>query len=204
MEKKEKKLPLIVNQNKREEPDAKPVPYKFGADSFARYSNAKNPFVGQVLPKEGTLSKVDPHKMQSLFHHAREIKQYQVKYPTDRVPHSRRKIVGTQEQSPPQSSVFHKKDLKENTLKLEASIQTFFRHVLARLQNEPNDLPLVVNELIPLFLEFQVKIKIYDAFRTFYSIEQFLETLSTIAEGNDLENFEMFCSAIFGFYSQFQ
>lgn len=203
-EKKKTEVPLILQQNQRREKNATARPYQFGADTFERYSNSKNPFLERALQGEKTTTPLNPSKVQSLFQHLREKNQYQLAFPTERVAHYRRKITGHQVKNHQIPKFLQQKELKENTPKLEASIQTFFQHILARLRYNPHELSTIVNELVPLFLEFQIRIKVFDAFRTFYSVEQFLDTLAKISEGNDLENFDFFCSALFGFYSQLQ
>ncbi|MDP6730066.1 MAG: hypothetical protein QF675_08830, partial [SAR324 cluster bacterium] len=75
-------------------------------------------------------------------------------------------------------------------------------HVLNRLKEDPNQLASLVNEMVPMFLKHEVRVRIYPAYRQFQGFEQFLETLEKINEDFEIENFELFCSALFGFYSQ--
>ena len=51
-------------------------------------------------------------------------------------------------------------------------------------------------------VENQIRIRIFPAYRQFQSFEQFLDTLEQIREDVEIENFELFCSALFGYYSQ--
>ena len=206
MEKKEAPIvPLILQQNKKKIAQETPRPYQFGADTYERYMNRKNPFLGRLLSEKPTPIHLNSQQVEALFQFLNEHKQYQMAYPTEKAPHQKRKIAPPLEKfSKSQQSFVPPQKLKEDSQRLGLSIQTFFKYVLGRLQSDSDSLPLLVNELLPLFLEHQIQIKIYDAYRNFYSEEQFLETLKKISEGEDIENFEFFCSALFGYYSQFQ
>ena len=90
--------------------------------------------------------------------------------------------------------------LKEDKRKLEVYIQSFFSHFLKRLGEEPGELPVIINELVPFFVEHQIRIRFYEAFRQIRAVEDLITTLEKISSDNELENFELFCSAIFVFY----
>lgn len=201
--KEEPTVPLILQQNKKKIPQAKPRPYQFGADTYEHYR--KNPFAERSLVGAPSPIHLNNQQVEALFQYLHEQKQYQLAYPTEKAPHQKRKIAPPAGSFPkPQTPFVQTKNLKEDSHRLALAIETFFKYVLGRLENDCGELPLLVNELVPLFLEHQIKIKIYDAYRSFYSEEQFLETLKKISEGEDIENFEFFCSALFGYYSQFQ
>ncbi len=202
--KKEPVVPLILQQNKNKVPGTKPCPYQFGANIYEQYTNRQNPFIDRVLSAQQAPSALAPEKVQALFQHLQGQGQYQLAHPTKRSPHHKRKIVDRKEPVEKKTIFSHPETLREDTNKLKSAIDTFFQHVLGRLRYDTNELSLIINELVPLFLEYQIQIKVYDAFRTFYSTEQFLETLTKISQDNELENFEFFCSALFGFYSQLQ
>lgn len=204
-EKKPPIVPLILQQNKNKVSHEKPRPYQFGADTYERYINRKNPFLDRVLKSAPTPLQLDSQQVQALFQHLKGQAQYQIAYSTERPPHQKRKIATPITNTPQKETDFvNSQKLKEDSYRLGFAIQTFFKSVLGRLQNDVGELPLVVNELVPLFLEHHIKIKIYDAYRSFYNEEQFLATLEKISEEEDIENFEFFCSALFGYYSQFQ
>ncbi|MBF0279331.1 MAG: hypothetical protein HQM13_16160 [SAR324 cluster bacterium] len=197
-------VPLILQQNKKKESYRKTPPYQIGADTYDRYINRKNPFLERVLAGEPVPSQLDTEKAQALFQYFRDQKQYRLAFPTEQVPHKKRKIIKPQSAPPKEGEFVRSETLKEDLNRLRPSIQTFFKHILDRLENDLNELSLIVNELVPLFIEHRIRIKIYDAYQTFYSGDQFLAALKKISEDDDLENFEFFCSALFGYYSQFQ
>ncbi len=197
-------MPLILQQNKKKETEQKLRPYQVGADTYERYRNNKNPFLERVLIGDPAPSNLDPKKAQALFQYFREQKQYQMAFPVERAPHYKRKIFNQKENLQKDAKFINPEKLKEDLNRLGPSIQIFFKYILNRLHNDLNELSLIVNELVPLFIEHRIQIKIYDAYRIFYSGEQFLATLVKISQDDDLENFEFFCSALFGYYSQFQ
>ncbi|MBF0287156.1 MAG: hypothetical protein HQM14_05000 [SAR324 cluster bacterium] len=202
--KKEPVVPLILQQNKNKVSGKKPCPYQFGADIYEQYANRQNPFIDRVLSAQQTPSQLAPEKVQALFQYLQGQGQYQLGLPTKRSPHHKRKVVDQKEPAEKKPMFSNVETLKEDSTKLKSAIDTFFQHVLGRLRYDADELSIIINELIPLFLEYQIQIKVYDAFRIFYSTEQFLETLTKISQDNELENFEFFCSALFGFYSQLQ
>ena len=80
-------------------------------------------------------------------------------------------------------------------------MQGFFTQVLKRLGEEPGGLAVIINELVPLFVEHQIRVRFYDAFRQIRNMDDLRITLKKISNDSELENFELFCSALFIFYS---
>ena len=77
----------------------------------------------------------------------------------------------------------------------------FCNHFLQRIKHNNQDLNLIINEIIPLFVRHKIRIRFYEAFRQISNIEDLIITLENICNDFELENFELFCSAIFVFYS---
>ena len=200
--KKTKKIPLLLNQNPQKR-GVSPLPYQYGADTYEIYSNVKNPFLSRILASEAEPLNLEPKKAQALFQ--RLYDKYQISFPTNFSPYSRRKVAVDEKIGDPKKAEFvEPQTLKENEQKLYNFIKIFFDSVLERLKDDPYSLPWVVNELIALFMEQQIKIKIYDAYRQFQNWDAFMNSLEQISQDYELENFELFCSALFGFYSQLQ
>ena len=74
--------------------------------------------------------------------------------------------------------------------------------VLSEIREDPFRLTKLVQDLARLFEEQDIRIRVYDAYRTFKTFDQLLVTLTRISEDTEIENFELFCSALVGFYSQ--
>ncbi|MBF0351063.1 MAG: hypothetical protein HQM11_08515 [SAR324 cluster bacterium] len=207
--KKNKPPPLLINQEPRKPQGITPLPYQFGKDTYEVYLNTKNPFIARILVPEPEPLTLAPEKARALFKQFQDSPQYQLVYPTRSSPYQRRKVkpssvpLSSENKShPPVFSIPRK--LAEDGTRTQEYIQHFFESLLKRLKDDPYSLPWIVNELVPLFMEHQIRIKIYTAFQQFHDWNQFMQTLEQITENHDLENFEMFCSALFGFYSQLQ
>ena len=209
--------PLILKQTSHNTKGTQARPYDFGAETYDVYSNLKNPFMVGILAADTERIQLDPIKTQNLFQQIEKDSTYSLEYPLNISAHRKRKLSSTQQLSstgenktvtvggdklktasmeylPPEK-------LKEDKRKLEVYIQSFFSHFLKRLGEEPGGLPVIINELVPLFVEHQIRIRFYEAFRQIHVMSDLISTLEKISSDNELENFELFCSAIFVFYS---
>ena len=127
---------------------------------------------------------------------------YRVNFPGAGSAHQKRKVTPGKSSTNSGNGYQETLLLPENQVKLQTAIEAFFHYVLTLLREDPNQLATLVNDLLPLFLKFEIRIRIYPAYRQFSGFETFLETLEKINEDFEIENFELFCSALFGFYSQ--
>ena len=209
--------PLILKQTSHNTKGTQARPYDFGAETYDVYSNLKNPFMVGILAADTERIQLDTIKTQNLFQQIEKDSTYSLEYPLNISAHRKRKLSSTQQLSstgenktvtvggdklktasmeylPPEK-------LKEDKRKLEVYIQSFFSHFLKRLGEEPGGLPVIINELVPLFVEHQIRIRFYEAFRQIHAMDELITTLEKISSDNELENFELFCSAIFVFYS---
>jgi hypothetical protein len=209
--------PLILKQTSHNTKGTQARPYDFGAETYDVYSNLKNPFMVGILAADTERIQLDTIKTQNLFQQIEKDSTYSLEYPLNISAHRKRKLSSTQQLSstgenktvtvggdklktasmeylPPEK-------LKEDKRKLEVYIQSFFSHFLKRLGEEPGGLPVIINELVPLFVGHQIRIRFYEAFRQIHAMDELITTLEKISSDNELENFELFCSAIFVFYS---
>ncbi|MEE8436185.1 MAG: hypothetical protein V3S64_15475, partial [bacterium] len=85
-------------------------------------------------------------------------------------------------------------------LRLPWMIEVFFNSVLSRLKNNPGHFKGVVEELMQQFQQDRVRIKIYDAYRTFANWDDLMRTVREIAKYPAPETFDLFCSALFAYY----
>jgi len=200
--KEKQKTPLILEQNPRNIKGTQALPYEFGREIYEVYSNQKNPFLGRILGSEVPPLDLDPKKAGALVQEIGTDQGYRVHFPGSGSAHQKRKV--TKGSSVPTKGKGYEQQahLPENQVRLQTAIEAFFHHVLNRLKEEPNQLASLVNEMVPMFLKHEVRVRIYPAYRQFQGFEQFLETLEKINEDFEIENFELFCSALFGFYSQ--
>jgi hypothetical protein len=209
--------PLILKQNSHNTKGTQALPYDFGAETYDVYSNLKNPFMVGILASDTERIQLDPIKTQNLFQQIEKNSTYTLEYPLNISAHRKRKLTSNQQVSSAERNktttveegklktasmeYLPREKLKEDKRKLQVYIQSFFSHFLKRLREEPGELPVIINELVPLFVEHHIRIRFYEAFRQLHSMEDLITTIEKISSDFELENFELFCSAIFVFYS---
>jgi hypothetical protein len=209
--------PLILKQTSHNTKGTQALPYDFGAETYDVYSNLKNPFMVGILASDTERIQLDPIKTQNLFQQIEKNSTYTLEYPLNISAHRKRKLTSNQQVSSAERNktttvgegklktasmeYLPREKLKEDKRKLQVYIQSFFSHFLKRLREEPGELPVIINELVPLFVEHHIRIRFYEAFRQLHSMEDLITTIEKISSDFELENFELFCSAIFVFYS---
>ena len=209
--------PLIIKQAPINTKGTKSLPYNFGSDTYSVYSNLNNPFMVGILNSDTDTIQLDPIKTQSLFQQMEKKSTYSIDYPLNISAHKKRKITspikhsGDQKEKNLTASEMMIKDasieylpkekLKENKRRLSAHIENFFYHLLKRLGEHPGELPVIINELVPLFVENKIRIRFYKAFHQIRDLPELIKTLKKISDDCEIENFELFCSALFVFYS---
>ena len=209
--------PLIIKQAPSNPKGTKSLPYNFGSDTYSVYSNLNNPFMVGILNSDTDTIQLDPIKTQSLFQQMEKKSTYSIDYPLNISAHKKRKITSaiqrsaeekeknlstskmSQKDSP--SEYLTKEKLKEDKRRLSAHIENFFYHLLKRLGKHPGELPAIINELVPLFVENKIRIRFYKAFHQIRDLPELIKTLKKISDDCEIENFELFCSALFVFYS---
>lgn len=204
-EEKKSRTPLILKQQPRFSSWTTAAPNPVGTQTYRHFTNPKNPFEIRRLAALKEMLELDPETAARLFTRLSEQGNYQVHYGDDGPSHQKRRMVsGPAAKSSPSPVYPAQSKLKEDQQRLRPFIKTFFEHIMGRLRDHPEHLPWIVNELVPLFEQQQIKLKIYDAFRQFNSWYQFINTMEKLSEDYELENFEMFCCALFGYYSQWK
>lgn len=84
--------------------------------------------------------------------------------------------------------------------KLPWLINDFFKSILSRLGADPGCFDDVVNDLLHLFKENSVKVKLYEAYYNFEDWDDLMETLEEISHYPSPETFDLFCSALLTYY----
>ena len=197
------RVPLIVRQRPRNlGASSKPVPYQPPADTYDLFSNPKSPFLQRSVTAPTEQTKLSSEKLQSLFEKMQEKGgSYRLAYPSAKGAHEKRRIApGT---VPGKSPTYgNHLDSFEAPQRLQHFVQLFMEQVLSDLKENPFSLTKLVQDLATLLEDQEIRIRVYDAYRTFKSFDQLLDTLTRISEDTEIENFELFCSALVGFYSQ--
>ena len=209
--------PLLINQVQKKIKVKKTLPYEFGNETYEVYSNPKNPFMVGILTADTDRIKLDPVNTQNLFQQLESSSTYSIEYPQNISAHRKRKLSSQKETLSGEQSnenfvrkfkvknisseYLSKEKLKEDKISLQTYIKSFCNHFLQRIKNNHQELNLIINEIIPLFVRHKIRIRFYEAFRQISNIEDLIITLEKICNDFELENFELFCSDFFVFYS---
>ena len=209
--------PLIIKQTPSNPKGTQSLPYNFGSETYSVYSNLNNPFMVGILAADTDTIQLDPIKIQSLFQQMEKKSTYSIEYPLNISAHKKRKVTSAVQRSAEEkgkkpkaseimmkgasSEYLPKEKLKEDKRKLSVYIENFFDHLLKRLGEHPGELPAILNELVPLFLEHKIRIRFYKAFHQIRNLPELIKTLTKISDDCELEKIELFCSALFVFYS---
>ena len=211
--------PLILKQNPKNIKGTKSLPYDFNSETYDVFRNSKNPFMVGILAAETDKIRLDPIKAQSLFQQLEKESPYSFEYPLNISAHRKRKfspetkpflddaeseaesVVSDSKLKMASSEYLPREKLKENKRRLNVYIQGFFSYVLKRFSEDPDELAKIINEIVPLFVENQIRVRFYQAFSQIRSNDDLNTTLEKISKDVELENFELFCSALFAFYS---
>ncbi len=197
------RVPLIVRQRPRNVgASSKPVPYQPPADTYDLFSNPKSPFLQRLVTAPTEQTKLSSEKLQSLFEkNAGE--RWLLSTCLSLCKRCARKTTHRSRNCAWQiSNLWESLDSFEAPQRLQQFVQLFMEQVLSDLKEDPFSLTKLVQDLATLFEEQEIRIRVYDAYRTFRSFDQLLDTLTRISEDTEIENFELFCSALVGFYSQ--
>ena len=209
--------PLIIKQASSNPKGTKSLPYNFGSDTYSVYSNLNNPFMVGILNSDTDTIQLDPIKTQSLFQQMEKKSTYSIDYPLNISAHKKRKITSPNKRPDDEkgknltasemmikdasNEYLPKEKLKEDKRRLSAHIEIFFGHLLKRLGEHPGELQTIINELVPLFVENNIRIRFYKAFHQIQNLPELIKTLRKISYDCEIENFELFCSALFVFYT---
>ncbi len=209
--------PLLLKQVNKNTKGKKSLPYEFGKDTYGVYSNQKNPFMVGILAADTDRIKLDPINTQNLFQQFEKSSTYTIEYPLNISAHRKRKVslskktfseeknqknfIRNLKINEASQEYLSKEKLKEDKIKLQTYIQSFCNHFLKRIKDNRHEFAIIINEMVPLFVKHQIRIRFYEAFRQITTIDDLISTLEKICSDFELENFELFCSALFVFYS---
>ena len=196
-------LPPILKNRKKPSSKQTIPSYEFGSTSYEQYNNENSIFLERknaLVNQEAKLTSEEAQQLLKMLADSGYL--LATAYGADS-PYEKRKV-SVASPSVRQPIFLPTKRLPENSAKLRQMIRLFFHHVLTRLHDDANQIYWIVNEIAPMLKKNGIRIKIYTAFQMFQTFDAFLETLESLTFDDEIENFEFFCSALFGFYSQLQ
>ena len=90
--------------------------------------------------------------------------------------------------------------LSGDAYKLPWMVHEFFASTLKRLKDNPGEFDGVVEELVELFHENQIRIRLYEAYYAFRDWDHLMDTLEEVSRYPSPETFDLFCSALLTYY----
>jgi hypothetical protein len=168
------------------------------------YRQTRNPFVERAIATPARKLERSPADMQRLFRffgrRAHDHDRYAVAPANAEAPYARRGLAHPPPPAQPAPAFLRPERLPGDSRRLPWMVDHFFRAVLQRLREHPGAFVTVVEELLEQFRADGIRIKIYEAYRTFHDWDDLLSTLEEIARYPAPETFDLFCSALFAYY----
>lgn len=181
---------------------AAPREVAFGPNDaiYHLYRQTRNPFLERAIApatKKLERSAEDLHK---LFRLIRAHHQYDLSPVNTRLPYHKRDLSHPPPPKTLRPQYLAPEKMSGDILRLPWMIEVFFNSVLSRLEENPGQFKAAVEELMQQFQQDGVRIKIYDAYRTFADWNDLMRTLREIAKYPAPETFDLFCSALITYY----
>lgn len=167
-------------------------------------NNTNNPYLGRAIAPE----------TKKLARDSNDLKKLSVLFSTQNLyelkPTNRNQPFQERELNHPEKKAPHKEGgkvgymapekLSGDVYKLPWMIDEFFSGILIRLRKNPREFDRVVEELLHLFHENNIRIKVYDAYYQLKDWNNLIDTLKEISDYPSPETFDLFCSALFAYY----
>ena len=182
------------------EPEKSPVEFDPYDPIYQLQKNTRNPYLKRAIAPGAKISEQSAADLNRLLHVFPDEGGYEISPTNRKAPFSRRLI--NHPKPPPTSGHPYQKtsDLSGDSQKLPWLVKEFFKSILERLRKDPGEFDLVVEELLILFRENTLKIKLYQAFYSLEDWDHLMETLDEISHYPSPETFDLFCSALLTYY----
>ena len=187
-------------RHKRETPSPREINFSPDDPIYQLYRQTRNPFLERAIAPPAKKLERSGKELKNLIRFFQDRKGYHVSPVNTASPHSRRYL-----QHPPPPDTHSPKYVQPETLKgdlvnLPWMIDIFFKAVIERLRSNPGEFKAAVEELMEQFQQDHIRIKIYEAYRSFQDWEDLMDTLDEITRYPSPETFDLFCSALFAYY----
>lgn len=183
---------------------AGPQPREVEFDTFDAiyhlYRQTRNPYLERAIAPSTRKLERTPTDLQRLFRFCRRHERYALAPDNAEAAHSRRNLAHPPPPPAREPAYVGPERLPGNLHRLPWMVDVFFRAVLQRLRQHPGEFRQVVEELLQQFREDGIRIKLYEAYRTFADWDDLVATLEEIARYPAPETFDLFCSALFAYY----
>lgn len=162
--------------------------------------NTRNPYLQRAIAPTARKLERSPEELQKLVRVFSDQEGYEVAPSNQDTPYYRRTLSHPAPPPATQPRYLDPNAMPGDTYKLPWLINDFFKGVLSRLRANPGEFATIVEELVDLFNENRITIKLYEAYQTFRDWDHLMETLEEVARYPSPETFDLFCSALFSYY----
>lgn len=162
--------------------------------------NTRNPYLKRAIAPAAAKTERSPADLTRLLGVMTGPAEYRAGPANRHEPFSRRSLHHPAPPPAAKKGYQEPEKLAGDIFKLPWLINEFFQSVLLRLRRDPWNFEAVVNELLAMFRENNVNIRLYEAYYSFRDWEQLMETLEEIGQYPAPETFDLFCSALLTYY----
>lgn len=182
------------------DPSPREVAFDPSDEIYHLSRQTRNPYLERTIAPAARKLDRSPEDLHKLFRLLEGREVYRVAPSNTGEPYRRRDL----HHPPPPPSIrpgyVKSESLTGDLVRLPWMIEVFFAAVLSRLKDRPGEFKAMVEELIEQFQHDRMRIKVYDAYRTFTGWRALMATLEEISRYPAPETFDLFCSALFAYY----
>ena len=192
--------PLWMFRIDAKSPSPREVSLEPRDEIYKLYRQTENPFLRRAISPGAKKLKRTPEDLQRLLEFFQMGKFYHIRPAHVGDPMRRRSLEHPAPIASPGAGYVGPRDLQANPKSLPWMVHLFFEAVTERLRYNPASFKQVVDELLAQFQADGIRIKLYEAYRTFRGWDDLLHTLEEIQRYPAPETFDLFCSALFSYY----
>ncbi len=173
---------------------------------YTLFKNTRNPYLKRAIAPETQASGKtagagrSEGELSRLVQFFADPKRYQVAPKNLGEPFQRRQLKHPPPAPGSKGTYAEARRLPGDPVQLPFLVEEFFGSILSRLRADPQVFDDVVQELIALFQEHGITLRIYEAYHALEDWDDLMETLEEIARYPSVETFDLFCSALLAYH----
>ncbi|MCZ6556257.1 MAG: hypothetical protein O7A69_00595 [SAR324 cluster bacterium] len=197
-----KELEKLLWMFRQHSPDTRPVDVRLDpVDAIYHLrKNTRNPYLQRAIAPETRKREKSAPDAKGGVRKPAGLAAYEVAPRNQDTPFLRRSLNHPQPPATARREFQEPGKLNGDSDKLPWMIHEFYQSILTRLRENPKNFDAVVEELLDLFHENSIKIKLYEAYYTFQNWDQMMDTLEEVSQYPSPETFDLFCSALLTYY----
>ena len=167
---------------------------------YTLFKNTQNPFLKRAITPSPRPAGRSAGELSRLVLFFGEQKRYQAGPANRAEPFQRRRLKHPPPAPGSKGRYLAPAQLSGDPQQLPFLVDEFFGSVLGRLRADPQSFADVVQDLIGLFREHGITLRIYEAYHALEDWDDLMETLEEIARYPSVETFDLFCSALLAYH----